>query len=326
MRRRGRGGRRPGGADGGPRPDRRGPFRGRAGGPRPGRRPHAERADRATARWWRWAASGSAPPRTGWPHWRATWASRPSPPTPQGENLNEWRGTPAPLHRHDPARSTRPCWWTCEQAQQRLDRMARVGAAGPPVDRAQGPPVGRHDRSHTWMDRIDGHARRPATCWRWPSRRCGPPSPRTSRCCTCSSTSTPRGSLAHAASTPRAARRRSASWAARNSSRSRLAERLGPDVVITGHARCGGSSTGPTASRSHADGLAVRARRVIVALAPTLAGRIVYDPPLPGHRDQLTQRTPHGHGGQDAWPCTTSRSGVPTGSAARPPATWARSS
>jgi monoamine oxidase len=33
-------------------------------------------------------------------------------------------------------------------------------------------------------------------------------------------------------------------------------------------------------------------RQVIVALSPTLAGRIMYDPPLPGIRDQLTQRVP----------------------------------
>ncbi len=32
----------------------------------------------------------------------------------------------------------------------------------------------------------------------------------------------------------------------------------------------------------------------MVAIAPALAGRIVYDPPLPGHRDQLTQRMPLG--------------------------------
>jgi monoamine oxidase len=36
------------------------------------------------------------------------------------------------------------------------------------------------------------------------------------------------------------------------------------------------------------------ARRVIVALAPTLAGRIAYEPPLDGRRDQLTQRMPQG--------------------------------
>jgi monoamine oxidase len=36
----------------------------------------------------------------------------------------------------------------------------------------------------------------------------------------------------------------------------------------------------------------VTARRVIVAIPPALAGRIVYDPPLGGDRDQLTQRFP----------------------------------
>ena len=40
--------------------------------------------------------------------------------------------------------------------------------------------------------------------------------------------------------------------------------------------------------------LTVHARRAIVAVPPTLAGRIAYDPPLPGMRDQLTQRMPQG--------------------------------
>jgi len=43
-----------------------------------------------------------------------------------------------------------------------------------------------------------------------------------------------------------------------------------------------------------ADDVRVKAARVIVALPPTLAGRILYDPPLPGVRDQLTQRVPAG--------------------------------
>ncbi|HVD86736.1 MAG TPA: flavin monoamine oxidase family protein [Solirubrobacterales bacterium] len=38
----------------------------------------------------------------------------------------------------------------------------------------------------------------------------------------------------------------------------------------------------------------VRAQRAIVAIPPTLAGRIDYDPPLPALRDQLTQRMPQG--------------------------------
>jgi monoamine oxidase len=42
------------------------------------------------------------------------------------------------------------------------------------------------------------------------------------------------------------------------------------------------------------NGLVVRALRAIVAVPPTLAGRISYDPPLPAQRDQLTQRMPQG--------------------------------
>ena len=41
-------------------------------------------------------------------------------------------------------------------------------------------------------------------------------------------------------------------------------------------------------------GATASGRRVIVAISPTLAGRIMYDPPLPGVRDQLTQRLPNG--------------------------------
>jgi len=44
----------------------------------------------------------------------------------------------------------------------------------------------------------------------------------------------------------------------------------------------------------HADGCTARGRLAIVAIAPPLAGRIAYDPPLPGCRDQLTQRMPLG--------------------------------
>ncbi|WP_326545402.1 FAD-dependent oxidoreductase [Mycolicibacterium sp. ND9-15] len=38
----------------------------------------------------------------------------------------------------------------------------------------------------------------------------------------------------------------------------------------------------------------VRARQVIVAMSPTLAGRLNYHPALPADRDQLTQRMPNG--------------------------------
>lgn len=41
-------------------------------------------------------------------------------------------------------------------------------------------------------------------------------------------------------------------------------------------------------------GTTLRAKRVVVAIPPTLAGRIHYDPILPAARDQLTQRAPMG--------------------------------
>jgi monoamine oxidase len=43
-----------------------------------------------------------------------------------------------------------------------------------------------------------------------------------------------------------------------------------------------------------ADQDTARARRAVVAVPPALAGRIVYDPPMPARRDQLTQKTPMG--------------------------------
>ncbi|MFD0361476.1 flavin monoamine oxidase family protein [Nocardia sp. GCM10030253] len=44
----------------------------------------------------------------------------------------------------------------------------------------------------------------------------------------------------------------------------------------------------------HGDEARIHARRVIVAMSPTLAGRLVYSPALPADRDQLTQRMPNG--------------------------------
>jgi monoamine oxidase len=44
----------------------------------------------------------------------------------------------------------------------------------------------------------------------------------------------------------------------------------------------------------YGDGIDAQAARVIVAIPPTLAGRVDYEPALPGWRDQLTQRMPQG--------------------------------
>lgn len=44
--------------------------------------------------------------------------------------------------------------------------------------------------------------------------------------------------------------------------------------------------------RVHTDGMVVEARRVVVAMSPSMAARLVYDPALPAQRDQLMQRMP----------------------------------
>jgi monoamine oxidase len=73
----------------------------------------------------------------------------------------------------------------------------------------------------------------------------------------------------------------------------RMAEALGADRIVLG-APVRRISHTPEGVTVHADGASLRGRRAIVAIAPTLAGRIAYDPPLPGFRDQLTQRMPLG--------------------------------
>ena len=55
-----------------------------------------------------------------------------------------------------------------------------------------------------------------------------------------------------------------------------------------------GDGTAANGVTVRSDKAIAHARRVIVAIPPTLAGRIAYDPPLPGYRDQLTQRFPMG--------------------------------
>jgi monoamine oxidase len=72
----------------------------------------------------------------------------------------------------------------------------------------------------------------------------------------------------------------------------RLAEELGERVVLGAPvSRIEHGGDGVTV---HADGAGARGTRALLAIAPTLAGRVAYDPPLPGFRDQLTQRMPMG--------------------------------
>ncbi len=73
----------------------------------------------------------------------------------------------------------------------------------------------------------------------------------------------------------------------------RMAEQLSEERLILG-APVRWLRHGPQGVIVEADGATVRAKEAIVAIAPTLAGRIAYDPPLSGFRDQLTQRMPLG--------------------------------
>ena len=73
----------------------------------------------------------------------------------------------------------------------------------------------------------------------------------------------------------------------------RMAEELGAERLMLG-APVRRVEHGRDGVTVHADGVRAHGRRAILALAPALAGRLAYDPPLPGFRDQLTQRMPLG--------------------------------
>jgi monoamine oxidase len=77
-----------------------------------------------------------------------------------------------------------------------------------------------------------------------------------------------------------------------------MAAELGDRVVLSAPVRK--IAHGPDGVEVRAaGGVRVKARRAIVALPPVLTSRIRYDPILPGHRDQLTQRMPQG----TVWKC-----------------------
>lgn len=73
----------------------------------------------------------------------------------------------------------------------------------------------------------------------------------------------------------------------------RLARRLGSRVRLSSPVTR--IEQGERRVRVEGDGFVVRADRCVVAVPPTLAGRIDYAPALPALRDQLTQRMPMGN-------------------------------
>src|SRR5215207_3587821 len=72
----------------------------------------------------------------------------------------------------------------------------------------------------------------------------------------------------------------------------RAAEPLADELVLDAPVRAIGYGDDGVTLRT--DGVEARTRRTILAIPPTLTARIAYDPPLPGHRDQLTQRVAQG--------------------------------
>ncbi len=74
----------------------------------------------------------------------------------------------------------------------------------------------------------------------------------------------------------------------------RLAAKLGDAVVLDAPVSHVTQSADGSVTVVSAQGT-FRAKRCIVAIPPALAGRITYEPLLPGRRDQLTQRMPMGN-------------------------------
>ena len=72
----------------------------------------------------------------------------------------------------------------------------------------------------------------------------------------------------------------------------RMAEPLGRRVILNAYVSHIQQSTDEAWVRAR--NLTVAAKRIIVTLPPTLAGRLRYTPALPAARDHLTQRTPMG--------------------------------
>src|SRR5712692_6812054 len=73
----------------------------------------------------------------------------------------------------------------------------------------------------------------------------------------------------------------------------RVAQALGERVVL--NAPVQSIYQDESGVRVESDTLTVTAQRAIIAIPPTLAGRLRYRPKLPGFRDQLTQRMPMGN-------------------------------
>ncbi|MCW8193678.1 flavin monoamine oxidase family protein [Proteobacteria bacterium 005FR1] len=72
----------------------------------------------------------------------------------------------------------------------------------------------------------------------------------------------------------------------------RLAEELGDAICLSSPVSL--IEQGESKAIVHTDHMTVEADRVVVAMPPTLSGRIRYNPPMPASRDALIQRMPMG--------------------------------
>ena len=187
------------------------------GGARPRRRPGAERGHRRRRTWSRLGAQWIGPTQDRLAALAAELGVETFPTWAEGKNVLERAGRLRRYQRHDPA----------DQPARPARRRAGTAAPQPPGAhgcrstrpgrRPRRRPARRADRRHLDAPQR-AHPQRAARCSSWASRRCGPPSRGTCRCCTCSSTST-RRAASRCSSTPRAARSRTASWAARSACR-----------------------------------------------------------------------------------------------------------
>jgi len=72
----------------------------------------------------------------------------------------------------------------------------------------------------------------------------------------------------------------------------RMAAELGERIILNAPVHT--ISQNDRSVRVESDSVTVMGQRAIIAIPPTLAGRLRYRPALPAHRDQLTQRVPMG--------------------------------
>ena len=208
----------------------------------------------------------------------------------EGENVIEWRGKLEALHRFDSPHQRRRYWPTWRRPSFGSTAWRGAVPLEAPWEAAKAAELDGQTFA-TWLRRnvvTRGGARRcfEIACeavWAPSRRRLAAPRP-----------------LLHALRR----RLRHADRDRRGASRSAF---VGGSELVVAEARrrwaTGRLSVARCARIAHdADGVDVhgrrrrppRGQRAILAIPPTLAGRIAYDPPLPCYRDQLTQRMPQG--------------------------------